>query len=254
MRSTCVLLTFLVALSACPARAEVPPDAATRVQTAYKDIEALAQKTLVKGVLPKWSDPDGQAALARMWDAPAILGTPPYAGKDTSTLMSVMPVEVALTKSYILFTPKPGTQPDLTANSIAYQDEIARGSAFLMRVFGATLPALDDFVAHLKPEQMTKVRLEGIRRMRLGMLQEVTGLSSTMRSDGLKPENRAVIVAALADSAGPLSAAVLPTDREAMIKTVEPAMPMLTADEKTRMQGFIASMKRTDCKGLCALQ
>lgn len=254
MRPVLCLLTLMLASWGSTARAEMPVDAQAVADAAYEHIVALAKQTREKGTMPQWSDPAGQAALSKLWDEPAILGKPPYFAKDVPVLLAIAVKEGSVLKSYVLFSAKAGTPPDFAANSVNYQDEIARASAFMIRVIGAELPAFSDFMINLKPEQVTETRLKGVRQFRLGILQEVSGASAMVRSPELKPENRAAIIAALADSSDALAAASPPADRDAMIRTIAPALPSLTADETTEIARFDRAMKRTDCTGLCAVK
>lgn len=237
-----------------PLRAEVTPANQAEAASAFQALDALARQTRTHGELPRWSRPDQARVLARIWDATATLGAPPYRSADIPALLTIGERAGAVYKTYLLFAPQTGSVPDTAANTLTFQDEITRAGAYLLQVQVAQLEAAADFVGTLPAEQMNETRRKGVRMMRLGAVQQVTGLALMLRSPELRPENRELLLDALGASAGKLTAATPITDRTAMKAQIDAVLPSLSAREREKAQMLASAFANQDCAGLCALE
>ena len=250
-------IAWLLAAAACAAAsaawAQVPANAPVLSQAIYGEIDALARQTRRSGTLPRWSDAAQRAVLARFWDEDALLGRPPHRSAEVSALIGIGESHAALLKTYLLFARKSGDLPDMAANGFEFQDEIARAMAFELAVMAATVPALEDFVAGLPAAEMTAIRRQGLRQMRLGFSGAIAGMALFARSPGLSEANSDIVAGALARHAAPLARTFELSDRRAGAANAAAALPALAANARANMEAFIAAMSRTDCEGLCAI-
>ena len=235
-------------------RAEVPPSAVAELGAVATAFDALARETRTRGTLPRLSVPGDAAVLRRLWDTTALLGRPPYGAADVPRLLAIIERQSTIIKTYALFSPDPATAPDTARNVATFQDEIARAQAFLIMVFGAAAPALNDLVGRLPPGQFDEARRQGLRQMRLGILEYVSGIVLALRSPGLQPANRQLVTQAFADNAAAIAALVNGDDRTALSAAMITALPTLSGEAQASAKRFIAAMQETPCEGLCAIR
>ena len=255
IRTVAVLLAAAAATAmALNARAEVPANAPGLSKTIFAEIDALARKTRQSGTLPRWSDAAHRAVLARFWDEDALLGHVPHNAADVPLLLDIGEDHKALLTTYLLFTRKAGDLPDMAANGFAFQDELSRTMAFQVAWMGAGVPAIEDFAAGLPAADLTEIRRQGLREMRLGFVELIASAGFFIRSPQLSDENREIVAKALARHAETLARSLLPEDRQAAAANARATLPALRAGGKADMQTFIAAMSQTRCDALCAIQ
>ncbi|MCZ0734643.1 hypothetical protein [Phreatobacter sp. AB_2022a] len=235
-------------------RAEVPPSAPAELAAASAAFDTLVREARQRDTLPRLSVAGDAAILQRLWDADALLGRPPYAAADVPRLLAIVERQSRIIKTYALFSADPAAAPDTARNVATFQDEITRAQAFLIMVFGAAAPALNDLVSRLPPGQFDETRKQGLRQMRLGILEYVSGIVLALRSPALSPANRQRVTQAFADNAVALAALVSGDDRVALSAAMITALPALTGEAQASAKRFIAAMQETPCEGLCALR
>ena len=235
--------------------ATVPEDGGPKMDAAYQAFDERLAKDRAGGTPPRLSTPDDAEVLRQAWDRAAILGQPPYTAQDTPVLLNVMNEQTLILRTYVFFTPDPNRPPDPDTNSFTFQDEITPSEVFLIDCFGGSMQALGDFAAHPPADQFTDVRRQGLARFRAGLVTFIQGWSQTVASPGLRGGNRAAMVDSMA-AAGPVLAAGLPLeDRAAILQSVTPALPKLTADEQAKLQqGLVTPMSSQVCEGFCAVK
>ena len=248
-----LFLSLCFCASAIPANAGVSTANRQEQASAFAALDARARETLQSGHLPRWSDPEDAPLLARLLNQEKTLGTGPYTAADVPLLLEISDTNVLAFKSYLMFTPKPGTVPDTAANTALYQDEVSRLAAYQIAATGALAEAIDDFVAKLPKAEMSQVRLDGLRQMRLGLLQQVNGVTLMVRSPGLKPENRGLLLNALAENAARIASAATPADRTSMVALTDTLLPDLSGDDKSKALAVKQAFAQTTCEGLCKI-
>ena len=129
--------------------------------------------------------------------AKAALGRPPSGQADVPALFAIGDRAIAVYKTFLLFTTKPGQLPDTAANQRLFEDETVRAAGFAMRAQAATLRGLDDSGHSLPADKPTPVRLAGLKQANVGGSQFLSMSVGELR----KVENRAALVDALADAA-----------------------------------------------------
>ena len=252
--ATAVALAILLLPAVAPgAAAGVPATAAASVDDAFGKLDEKAGRSRVIGTLPRWFVPEDRALLERMWSVPTVLGAGPYGAPDMPALINIREKENVLLNSYLLFSPKPSDEPDRKRNAVQFQDEIVRGEAFAARLSAVMLTALADFAGRFKPDQMTDQRRDGLKQLRLDIVEQAQAAALTLRTPGLSLENRKLLVDALADSAVAIATGATRFDRDGFTAIATAVEPSLSPTEKERMEAFADAMDNQDCKGLCAL-
>ncbi|MBN8949157.1 MAG: hypothetical protein BGP09_23200 [Rhizobium sp. 60-20] len=250
--------TLLVAIwfgfSSTPGSASMAPSNQAEAAASYQALDALARQTRAQGDLPRWSISDHAKVLGRFWDTKATLGSPPYTSSDIPALLAIADRAGALLKTYLLFAPQPGTLPDTAANTSKYQDEVSRAAAYLLKAHAAELEAMSDFVRTLPVAEMTAPRRAGLQQARLGINEMMTSVTLMVRSPGLNPANRDILLSALADNAAVMAAATPRADRAALIAQTEAILPALTGSEREKALAFKSTFEHGECGVLCALE
>ncbi|WNJ88774.1 hypothetical protein [Bosea sp. 685] len=249
-----LLLASLLAAPGWKAWAEVPASGPAQLNAAFSAMDALTRQRRASGTLPRWSDPADAKVLAALWNAPAILGRPPYASNDIPLLLDILGKETQIMKTYALFSADPALQPDTARNAMLFQDEITRSHVFLIKVIAAAMPAVADFITRLKPDEMNDARRQGLRTMRLGLLEIVSSATLALRSPGLTPENQLVLANGLAENAVALAKGTTRGDRLALVATVQSALTALSPAAQAPLKDVVAALSVKSCEGLCGLE
>ncbi|MGX5732948.1 hypothetical protein [Bosea thiooxidans] len=233
-------------------RAEVPPNGQAYMDAAFASVETMIKASEGRPSLPRLADPIDGKVLADVWDEPAILGKKPYTGADIPALLNVVQKQVRILQIYTLFSPdrKPA---DAARNVVEFQDELTQTHVFLLKAVAAALQAINNFGAHLQADEKTDARFQGIRQMRLGLLEIVAGASLALRNPALKPPNQLLIARGLAEKAADIAAGIAPADRQAIIASLQAAQPLLKPDAKKAVGEFIQTVSAAPCEGLCRL-
>lgn len=253
MRQICAAAALVLAMLAGPepAGADIPAGSVAQVDAAYAAFEARAKEARAHGGMPRWSIPEDRDVLARLLD-PALLGAPPYGEKDLVAMNAIATKARAVYGEYLAFARNAPTQQEVEENALASQDELLRLDAFFIRLEAVELTALADFVTHLKPEQLTEARLDGLRQMRLGVLQMIGG-ALMMGQANVRPENRELILDALADNAEPIAAGIPIATRVQLAEAVRNVFASMPPADQPRVQTVLKAMAGTQCSGLCPL-
>jgi hypothetical protein len=239
-------------LLAPAARAEVPANGKAYLDAAFASVESLFKLYDGKPTLPRLSDPVDGKVLADLWNAPAILGKPPYGAADLPVLLDIIQKQSRILQAYALFSPQPGRkEADQAANTIEFQDELTRTRVFLLQAVGGALSAINDFSAKLKEEDKTEARARGLREMRLGLQEIVVGPALALRAPGLRDANRLLIAQAFADNAAGIAAALAPPDRNALVGALQGVSASLKPDAQKAIADFVSGVAAAPCEGFC---
>ncbi|HVK90474.1 hypothetical protein [Bosea sp. NBC_00550] len=234
------------------ARAEVPANGPGYMDAAFASVDTLIKASQGKPTLPRLADPVEGKVLEDVWNEAAILGKAPYAEADIPALLAIVQKQTLILKAYTLFSPD-RKAPDTARNTVEFQDELTRTHVFLLKAVAASLEAINSFGAHLKVEEKTEARFQGIRQMRLGLQEIVAGAALALRIPALRPANQLLIARSLAENAAALAAGTAPPDRQALIAALQAAQPALKPDAKKAISEFIQTVSAASCDGLCRL-
>lgn len=233
-------------------RAEVPANGPAYMDASVASVETLIKASQDKPALPRLADPVDGKVLDDVWNEPAILGKAPYTGADIPALLGIVQKQARILQIYTQFSPdrKP---PDLAGNASTYQDELTRSHVFTLKAIAAALQAMTDFDAHLRPEDRTEARLQGLRQMRAGLLEIATGAARALGGPALKPQNQLLIARAFADNTASIVGGLAPANRQALAAALQAADPVLKGDAKKPVADFVKAATANPCEGLCRL-
>lgn len=116
---------------------------------------------------------------------------------------------------------KPGPQPDLAAiqrNMTEYEDQYAVAVNFLIRGFAREAVSSKLFMAGLAPEQRTRVREEGLARLRSSAAEFILEAICSVIQSGGKAANARLVAAAIRDTREVWASNFLPQDRTRVIE------------------------------------
>ncbi len=195
---------FLVVLSCLlGVRGAEAETAAERYVKAGRAFEALVPTAVVKGEMPRKSDPAVRSLLAILSDEERRFGTSEFpadlvsmdicsAANKTSMQYMMFGLEAEFRARGFDLKNAPPSQAALNEallrvmarNVETYQEEMLPVSFFGVHCMAGTLPALESFVAALPPEQVTPVRLDGLRKLRTGVAGIIVGTFQMLRGTG----------------------------------------------------------------------
>lgn len=249
-----LLIAIWLGLLPSSSFADVSSSNQNEAAASYQALDALARQTRTQGDLPRWSIPAHAKILGRFWDVTATLGAEPYTSADVPALLAIADRAGALYKTYVLFAPQPGTLPDTASNTSKYQDEISRAAAYLIRVQTAELEAISDFIKTLPAAEMTAPRRAGLQQMHLGINEMITNVILMVRSPGLRPVNRDILLSTLGDSAKVMAESTPRADKAALIAQIGTILPVLTGPQLEKALAIKSAFENSECAALCALE
>ena len=162
---------------------------------------------------------------------------PPAQSGDLPWLLDWVAAANGVNKSIMFFgiAPPVSLQSDpaaLQRNVTDYEDQLAAGSNFLLRISAREFQAAFAFLDQLPLAQRTSVRLEGLNKMRIGAAEMVRNELGWIAA-GMKPANARLVSAAIRDTGAVLSNAILPADRPTILAMLDKARTA-AKDEGTR--------------------
>ena len=230
------IFMFLLAL-ASPAIAQ---DGAREVAAAREAAQAFrvyVEGVTKKGERPDLTRPEVAALLDRVFDLGALNALPPAQANDILWLPDWMDAANATSKLFTRYGSKPGPQPDLAAisrNMTEYEDQYAAAMNFLIRGFAREAVSSKLFMAGLAPEQRTRVREEGLARLRSSAAEFILdAICSAIQGAG-KPANARLAAAAIRDTREVWASYFLPQDRARVIEQLAD-LPRRVPDETSRV-------------------
>lgn len=242
-------------LLAFAAHADMPANSAAYLDASMDAIDSMIKVERGKTGLPRLADPVDGKVLEDVWNEAAILGKGPYTAEDIPALLGIVQKQARLLQTYALYSPDQGkTSPDTARNTVEYQDELTRTRAFLLKAVAAAMQAIGDFDANLAAEDRTEERLQGLRQMRLGLQEIITGAATALREPALREANQTLLARGLADNATTILAGLAPTERKALAATLQAARPALKPAAARAVDQFVAATQKAACEGLCRLQ
>ena len=268
------------------ATAETPPGF-DRVMAAAKRFEELQRAAQAKNTMPRIADPEAGSSgppkagssgpsdgssdphevadlLATLSDADSLFGTATYDGKDAPVLLDVCGKVSQIAMNYMqsglaAVSDKGDSRDEMTRKSlileaqnlVTFQAEVVPILAFELRCQARLSHAMADFLSHLPPSEWTDNRRQSLQNTRLGITALVSEKFRVLdaRDDSLKPQSKALIASALADTAPTIAEILSVEQRKSIVAMAENITP--PAELKPALERLIAAMSRADCEGLC---
>ncbi len=139
-------------------------------------------------------------------------------------------------------------------NAARHQDAIIilSGSGLVCTV--KHFPVLAEHLAGLPPAEITPIRLNGARQMRLGIARSVLGYMMALSDTTTSPANKVRLRAYVADLAAPLADALTPELRAELVTALDQLPPTLDAEALAAAAVVKSALATTDCVKLCVYQ
>jgi hypothetical protein len=214
------ILMVLLAL-ASPAFAQDGARDAAAAKEAGQAFRVYVEGVTKKGGRPDLTRPEVAALLDRVFDLDALNALPPAQANDIIWLLDWMEAANAVNKLFTRYGSKPGPQPDLAAiqrNMTEYEDQYAVAVNFLIRGFAREAVSSKLFVAGLVPAQRTRVREEGLARLRSSAAEFILEVICSVIQSGGKAANARLVAAAIRDTREVWASNFLPQDRARVIE------------------------------------
>ena len=243
-----IVRIFLILLAlASPALAQDGARDAAAAGEAAQAFRAYVEGVTKKGERPDLTRPEVAALLGRVFDLDALNALPPAQANDILWLPDWMDAANATSKLFTRYGSKPGPQPDLAAvqrNMTEYEDQYAAAMNFLIRGFAREAASSNLFMAALAPEQRTRVREEGLARLRSNAAEFVLAAICSVIQSGGKPANARLVAAAIRDTREVWASYFLPQDRARTIELLAD-LPKQVPDETARIDlaAFTAALQ-----------
>ncbi len=172
---------------------------------------------------------DGSAALRRPTDAP-----PPTPAEMNALTAKLQALQLR--------------------NAARYQDTITILSGSALRCTVKHFPVLADRLASLPPAELTPIRLDGARQMRMGIARSLLGFMMAMGETATTPANKARLRAYTAEIAAPLAAALTPALRAELTTALGQLPPTRDGEVLATAEVLTSALATTECSGLCLYQ
>ena len=250
-RSALVIAAILMA--AGPARTEVSPGAVSGFNANYAAFEALLAETRARGTLPRLAVPREAEVLNRLWDVDMLFGRPPYTLADLSPLLDVMDKQHVVLRTYLTHASDPAARPNLAANFVTFQDEVAQALAAQINGWGAVIAARGDMVRYPSPETLAPDDQTKLRDFRDSVLEVIGRAALLLRVPEIRPAAQVTIATALGDNADALAGLMTRRNRVMLATAMEAVLPSLPAEAQRPAKLLMAATRESPCRGLCAL-
>jgi hypothetical protein len=240
------ILLVLLAL-ASPALAQDGAREAAAAREAAQAFRVYVEGVTKTGGRPDLTRPEVAALLGLVFDLGALNALPPAQANDILWLLDWMDAANATNKLFTRYGSKPGPQPDLAAiqrNMTEYEDQYAAAINFLIRGFAREAVSSKLFMAGLAPEQRTRVREEGLARLRSSAAEFILDAICSVIQSGGKPANARLVAAAIRDTRAVWASNFLPQDRARVIELLAD-LPKRVPDETARIDlaAFTAALQ-----------
>jgi len=240
------ILLVLLAL-ASPALAQDGARNAAAAREAAQAFQVYVEGVAKKGGRPDLTRPEVAALLGRVFDLDALNALPSAQASDLDWLLDWMDAANAVNKSFTRYGSKSGPQPDLEAlqrNFAEYEDQYAQATNFMIRGQARQAVSSKLFMAKLAPEQRTRIREKGFEGARNSAAEFIlAAICSTIQSGG-KPANARLVAAAIRDTREVWADYFLPQDRArvvALLADLARQVPDETA--RTDVAAFVAALQ-----------
>ncbi len=150
-------------------------------------------------------------------------------------------------------TDGPAIMQFMNRNALRFQDEVVLLTNRLIQCQSVHIPALTSFFEGLPAEQRTETRLQGLRQMRRGQAQMISGVLITVHDPAVRPENRLRALGALQRHVGLFVAAMPLAERAALLQGLTPLLTTGDAASAEGRQAVRRALQNDSCARLCQI-
>jgi hypothetical protein len=225
-------LEVLLALGSPAFCQDGPRDAASAKESAQA-LAAYLDTVFKSGGRPDYRKPPVPDLLHRVFNTEELMALPPPNPSDLPWLLDWGAAANRTNVLMIFFGMTPGQDLDqavVLRNQKECEDQCAASLNFMIRLTAVEVPALNQFMAQLTPEQRTPVREAGLQKARHSATEMIEGAIIWV-SQGIKPVNARLLTAALRDTGDVWAAYITSDDRTRVLSMLIALQKTVTDDE-----------------------
>lgn len=256
---------FLLLFASCISLAHAQGLSSEYIEAARK-FDSLVIEATKNNNMPRITETQVAELISVLSDSNRFLNAASRETKDLNDLMEICGKANAVSMKYALFGLKDAIDPKADQNEVAvrlqqlmeknilaFQNELELVQPFLIRCLAKQNPLVNDFLKTLKPEEITEVRIQGMRMVRNGTFNMHIGYLQTLSFEGLNESYREKLLQSLSETAERYSATLQPMARQKISDIAK--LLQLSSPERFRgdLQAIIEAMSVTTCDGLCKL-
>lgn len=235
-----------------------------KYNAAAQKFEQLRSEAKKQDRLPRISEPETAATLAILANASGSLGTPAFPASAETMEADVCGAAFKATVAYMLFGLDKEIKPGMSSadsgqlflaiqqkNFSAFQDEVVPLLVFSTHCQALHIPVVENFIANLPVEQITAIRRNGIKQLRLGIRQMVVGSIQQLADPNLKDINRHAMFFGVVRDLPTFVPILKPEERAQMRQFLEQQIAIAPSEFQEQIKGTIAAFQTDKCEGLC---
>jgi hypothetical protein len=209
-------------------------DSFEEYEIAYVEFSQLADVSLAQGQrMPQLADKNAARLLAVLSDSVRFLDAQTYATQELSGLLGMCAQASTLVKLYTFvnvdFHKPAGSDAEATDKAVkavllnlrTYSRELELLHTFQLNCMGKQVSLLGEYLATLKPEDMTPIRRAGAQESRNGAFGTYYGFLKAVNDAEVDEPHAAHIMAALARNAVQYASVMQPAQRKQLIAFIE---------------------------------
>lgn len=241
----------------------------TPAQTAYLEAgtrmeQRIAQRSAM-GDMPRIAEPETQALLDILSDRQRFLDSQTYAVSNLGELMEICGQANRVTMAYVLSGFKDRIDPKaaqeqivremirtMEENTLSFQRELEELHPFLMRCLATQIQPMTEFMATLPPQELTPVRLAGLKQLRGGLLNSYIGHLQSAGNPAYRASYRKQLLRAMAENSHLFASALQLQARQQIIDAAGNSLSQAPTESRADIEAIIVSMRDVNCTGLCA--
>ena len=261
---TCFATASLI-LASWQTAAQTPAPAQTDYMEAGARMEQRIAQQSAMGDMPRIAEPETQALLDILSDRQRFLDSQTYAASNLGQLMEICGQANRVTMAYVLSGFKDRIDPKATQeqivrqmirtmeeNTLSFQQELEQLHPFLMRCLATQIPPMAGFMATLPPQELTPVRLAGLKQLRGGLLSSYIGHLQSINNPAYRVSYRKQLLRAMAENSHLFASALQLQARQQIVDAAGNSLAEAPTEDRTDIEAIIVSMRDVSCTGLCA--
>lgn len=217
---------------------------------------------------PAATDAEAARAWANVRSSMAVFGTPAFPVRDYETFEAVcgplneMSVQIAMAGAgggklaALKDKPDEGMKQLRTlmqANNVKHQDVLLMLASSNVKCMALHLPFFERFWEALPADQKTPVRADGLRQMRTGAANMLTGIAINGVDPQMKLANRTIAIQAAAAYAPAYARTMSLVQRKALMQTLSKSAPGLAARYPQEYKAIARALSDQTCVALCVI-
>lgn len=245
MRRIVIALSFIVLFASAAFAQDGQKMAAGAVQ-ASKDFNSYLEKTAAAKAKPNLFAPPAAPLFAKIFDTKGLAALPPPTGKDLGWSSEWLGASANSYMALINFGTSqsaPDYQQVLEENVQRHEDEISSAMNFMLRLMPRVVVSARAFMQNLsEAERNQPARQQGVKNIRDGYMQTVSG-ASTFMAGGVKLPNARLVARALSDTVSEWRELATPEERKQLTDVISQARQSVKdAEAETILSAISAAL------------